>query len=98
MNFTPGGFPGTPGMNMRPGFPGTPFSAMPPGQFFNNDPGASPMRGPPGHMGAMNMNPGMPGSAGMSRMPQRGMPPPGMNMSPEVRRMTRGMAEDFPMH
>jgi len=85
-------------MNMRgppPGFHGgSPFNAVPPGQFFNNDPGASPMRGPPGHMGGM----GMPGGAGMPGMQQRGMPPPGMNMSPEMRRMTRGMPDDFPMH
>ncbi|KAF5359091.1 hypothetical protein D9756_003479 [Leucocoprinus leucothites] len=99
MNFPPGGFPGTPGMSMRQGFPGAPFNAGPPSQFFNNDPGTSPMRGPPGHMGGMNVNVGMPGGGmpGIGGMPQRGMPPPGMNMSPEMRRM-RGMPEDFPMH
>ncbi|XP_006459504.1 hypothetical protein AGABI2DRAFT_201826 [Agaricus bisporus var. bisporus H97] len=98
MNFSPGGFPSTPGMNMRQGFPGTPFNAVP-GQFYNNDPGASPMRGPPGQMGAMNMNSGMPGG-GVPGMSQRGMPPPGMNIPQEVRRMTRSMQEvqEFPMH
>jgi hypothetical protein len=34
----------------------------------------------------------------MPGMPPRGMPPPGMNISPEVRRMTRSMQEEFPMH
>jgi hypothetical protein len=48
----------------------------------------------------MNINVGVPGGGmpGMGGMPQRGMLPPGMNMSQEMRRVTRGMTEDFPMH
>ncbi|TFK28128.1 hypothetical protein FA15DRAFT_701264 [Coprinopsis marcescibilis] len=103
-HFQAGGYPGSPGMNMR-GPPGggqftggqPQFNPMSQQQFFGGNP-PSPMR--MGTMGGMtmedqNLGGPRPGMGGMN--PAVGMQ--NMGGSPSVgRRMTRGMTEDFGMN
>ena len=108
-------YPSTPpnmNMNMRGSAPmpgpyhggpgGAPFNAAPPNQFYGNE-GATPMRMGPlsagiGGMG-MDHSHGIGHPLGGMGMGGGGIPGIPMNLTPDRRRMTRGMMEEgFPMH